>query len=472
MFSFLRKGLLLLLVLSLWLRPARAQRVTIDSVVLEHTQGLYLPTARRALVSTIVHDDGATYLRHYLLSPALRQQRQQLRLPGHYQLSNTASSRAHVLYQLHRRGSDTLLSLVVDTLGRVVAQRRESSRWIRWQDLHGELAPHTAGFLTTESTLVGGEVLFRFTDWQLRPLWQHRFRSAEGQVDVAPAILDSTHLWLLVTNNARSPRATTTAYCLQLATGRVLCRLPLDYHGERRRPDVGVMGPGHSLLVAGCSSARNRLSHRSPGHLFYTQLYPDSTCHDRLVTGSAEPHLPLVRHRHVLWQTLRPAPDGSVLLVGETYTSTSFGTHLALDLATGLATVGLGRVNKTTLRPREVVAVHLSATGQVDDARVLPLPDTSSYTLHGYWPARRMAQAAQQAGSFRLRGLAPDSQRVVLRTGRRVLTMSLQSGQIRTVRPIPPKGQLSDVWVVQPGFLLLYHQQPKPARIELERLAY
>ncbi|UOQ53689.1 hypothetical protein [Hymenobacter cellulosivorans] len=467
--SFLRCSLLL--VLALWLRPAQAQHITLDSVVLEHTVGFYLPAARRAIVSTVAYADEATTLRYYLFSSTLSQQRRRLRLPGHYQLANTASSRAHVLYQLHRRGSDTLLSLVVDTLGNVVAQRRESSRWIRWQDMHGELAPQTGGFLTTESSLVGGEALFRFTDLQLRPLWQHRFRSAEGKVEVAPAIIDSTHLWLLVTNNALSSRAVTTAYCLELATGKVLCRLPLDYRGERRRPDVGVMGPGHSLLVAGFSSARNRPSRTHPGHLFYTQLYPDSTRHDRLVTGAAEPHLPLARNRHVLWHALRPAPNGSVVLVGETYTSTSFGAHLALDLATGLATVGLGRVNRTTLRPREVVALHLSAAGQVDKAQILPLPDSSSYRLHGYWPARRIAQAANRDGAFRMRGFGPDSQSMVLLTGRRLLTMNLQSGQARPLRPTLPV-KYSDVWRVEPGFLLLYRQQFRPQRVELERVAY
>ena len=72
---------------------------------------------------------------------------------------------------------------------------------------------------------------------------------------------------------------------------------------------------------------------------------------------------------------------------------------------------------------------------------------------------------------FRVRGFSSDSQRVILRTEERVLTMDLQSGQSMTVQPMPNTGHL-DVWYVEPKQLLLYHDQRSPQRISLERVAY
>ena len=57
--------------------------------------------------------------------PQAQPTQQTQHLPGRYEMLSASSSRHHVLYQLRRRGYDTLLTVVVDTLGRVVAQRRE-----------------------------------------------------------------------------------------------------------------------------------------------------------------------------------------------------------------------------------------------------------------------------------------------------------------------------------------------------------
>ncbi|MCB2376527.1 hypothetical protein LGH70_02975 [Hymenobacter sp. BT635] len=469
----LRNTFALLTVLAGFMaRPGQAQHVTIDSIKLAQTGGLYLPSAHRAMMFSLEPGPAdVTYFRQYVFSPSLgRHRRQSLRLPGRYVLSNSASSRQHVLYQLHKRGTDTLVTVVLDTLGQVVQLQREKARKVRWQELSGSVAPQTDGFLLVEP--VRRELVVRFLNPQLQVQWQHRFASAVGSVEVEQAAVDSTHAWLLVTTNATSRLAVTTAYAMELSTGKVLCRLPLDHNGERRVPGVSVMGPGHSLVLAGYSYPNNRPSRTSTGSLFSTRLHPDSTRTDeRLVGLSAEARLLTAQGRKVLWRALRPEADGSMRLIGETYTSTSLGGHMAIGIVTGIATLGIVRVSTTTLRPRDVVSLRLNPAGQLDQVQVLPLPDGGSFTVGGYLQARRMAQQAAQAGVFRLRGFSADSNRIVLRTERRILTLDLHSGQPVTVQQTPPTGYF-DIWFVEPQHLLLYHEQRSPQRIGLERIAY
>ncbi|TGE27443.1 hypothetical protein [Hymenobacter metallicola] len=469
----LRHRIVVLALLSLFAGRVYAQRVTIDSIKLARTGGLYLPSAHRAMVFTLESEAGATHFRQYVFNPTLgRQRRQDLRLAGRYELGTNASSRQHVLYQLHKRASDSMVTVVLDTTGQVVKLHRELSRKVRWRELGGTVAPQANGFLLTQPSSGHSQLLVRFVSPQLQTQWEHRFVSPQGQVAVDETILDSTHVWFVVTNNARSRRATTKAYCLELATGKVLCRMPLDYNGERRVPGVAAMGPGHSLLLAGYSYPNNRPSRTSTGSLFSARFHPDSSRTDeRLVALSKEARLLTAQGRKVLWQTIQPQPDGSVRLVGETYTSTSLGGHIAIGVVTGIATLGIVRVSTTTLRPRDVVSLRLTSAGQVDQLRVLPVKDGGSFTVGGYLQARRMAQAAAAAGVFRLRGFTPDSNRVVLRTANRIMTLDVRSGQPTTVQQTPPTGYF-DVWFVEPTHLLLYHEQRSPQRIDLERVAY
>jgi hypothetical protein len=469
---FLVRASLLLALLSLLGEPGFAQHVTIDSIHLARLGGLYLPAARRAIVFSIEPKGKVTRFRQYVFSSRLSsQQRRDIQLPGRFELINTAASRHHLLYQLHRRGGDSLLTLVVDTLGRVVKLQRERGLQMQWRELSGTLAPEAPGFLLGEPYSRRNEVLVRFLDPQLAVRWRHRFVSPlGGGIALEEPIVDSTHAWLLVTSNARSRRATTMAYCLELASGKVLCRLPLDYQGERRIPGVGSMGPGHSLLLAGYSYANNRPSRVRTGRLFYTRLHPDSTrSHDRLLPLT--PANDFAHGRKILWRALQPAADGSVRLVGETYTSTSLGGHIAIGVATGIATLGLLRRSTTTLRPRDVVSLRLTPAGQLNEVRLLPLPEGGSFTIGGYLPARRMAQLAAQAGIFRLRGFSPDSNRVVLRTGQRILSLNVHSGQTQTLQPAPLLGH-SDVWFIEPHNILLYNEHYTPQRVDLDRIAF
>ncbi|TGE21604.1 hypothetical protein E5K00_15100 [Hymenobacter aquaticus] len=467
----LRHAFFPLLLAGLFGRSTQAQHVTIDSIRLAQTGGLYLPSAQRAMMFSLEPGNEASYFRQYVFSPTLgRQRRQSLRLPGRYVFSNSASSRQHVLYQLYKRGTDTMTTVVLDTLGQVVKLQREKAHKVRWRELGGSLGPQADGFLLAEPGR--RDILVRYLNPQLQVQWEHRFTSDQGAVEVEEAILDSTHAWLLVTTNATSRRAVTKAYALELASGKVLCRLPLDHNGERRVPGVAQMGAGHSLLLAGYSYPNNRPSRTSTGSLFVARFHPDSTRTDeRLIGLSQEARLLTAQGRKVLWQRLRPEADGGLRLVGETYTSTSLGGHMAIGIVTGIATLGIVRVSTTTLRPRDVVSLRVSPGGQVDQVRVLPLPDGGSYTVGGYLQARRMAQQAALAGVFRLRGFAPDSNRVVLRTERRILTLDVRSGQPATVQQTPSTGYY-DVWFVDAAHLLLYHEQRSPQRVDLERIAY
>ena len=468
-------------ITSLWLAllagigfraTAQTQSITIDSLRLARSGGTYLPATGRALLYTSQLQAGATRLRHYVFTgPQAQPTQQTQRLPGRYEMLSTSSSRHHVLYQLRRRGYDTLLTVVVDTLGRVVAQRREHRPGLLARSISEATAPRTDGFLQGD-VLSKKTGLVRFLDPTLHERWRHRFTSEKGHLLIDNAVADESFAWLLITTNARSRLASTTAYCFELATGRVTCRLPLDYQNERRIPGTAIIGPGHSLLLAGYAYPNARASRARTGQLFVTQLHPDSTrSHDHTVAVSPEAGLLNAQGSKVLWQALLPEADGGVRLVGETYTSTSAGGNFAINVLTKIATLGLFRLDMTTLHPRDVLTLRLSPTGQLQNLRVLPLPEGGALTLGGYWPSRLIATVAQQAGVFRLRGVAPDSQRIVLRTDKRLLTMNLQSGQATTVQLVPSDGHL-DVWFVEPRQLLLYHTQRSPQRISVERVAY
>lgn len=467
-----RRLLTALLLLLLGYAPgAAAQQFHLDSIRLARTGGVYLPAARRALLFYLDPSTPNTSFRQYALDAGLHvRHRYDLRLAGRYDLVNQASSRHHLLYQLRRRGSDSIVTAVLDSTGRALTVRRSRERYLRWQELRGADFPLADGFLLYEPARKrGAGVQIEFVDTQLNSRWKHRFVSeSKGVVAIDQVAADSTHLWLMVTSNAQSRRATAKAYCMELATGRVLCRLPLDVGGERRVPGIMRMGPGHTLLVAGHSYANMRPSRVSTGNLFYTQLGPDSTRRvSRLV--------PLGQHaalrKKVLWQVLAPDAAGNVRLVGETYTSTSFGGHMAIGVATGIATLGIVRLSITVLRPRDLLSLQLTAAGQVADVRVLPLPEGGSYSTGGYLQARRMARQAQLAGVFRVRGLTPDSNHVVLRTQRRILTYDLRTGQPSTVEQAPATGYL-DLWHAGPHQLLLYHEQRGQRRLTLQQVPY
>ncbi|GAA4378831.1 hypothetical protein [Hymenobacter koreensis] len=470
---FLRVASLLLVIWALQTQVAHAQEFHLDSIKLARTGGVYMPAAQRAMLFYLDQSGGRTSFRQYALDSSLRvRHRHDLRLPGRYDLVNQASSRHHLLYQLRRRGSDSIVTAVLDSTGRAVVLERKRDRMLRWQELRGADFPLTNGFLVSEPGRKRGPIMVRFLDTQLRTRWSHGFASESGgAVTIDDMAADSTHLWLMVTSNAQSRRATSKAYCMELATGRVLCRLPLDYSGERRVPGIISMGLKHSLLVAGYSYANMRPSRVNTGNLFYTQLSPDSArLTNRLVKLGQDPILRAARQK-VLWQVMAPDAAGNVRLVGETYTSTSLGGHIALGVATGIATLGIVRLNITTLHPRDLLTLQLTPTSQITEVRVMPLPDGGSYTTGGYLQARRMAKQAAMSGVFRLRGLTPDSNHVVLRTPRRVLTYDLRTGQPSVVQQVPATGYL-DLWHAGPQRLLLYHEQRAQHRLQLQQASY
>jgi hypothetical protein len=467
--------LLTLLVAALcgWLPAASAQQFHLDSVKLARTGGTYLPGARRALLYYLDLTTPSTTFRQYALDSGLHvRHRHELRLAGRYDLVNEASSRHHLLYQLRRRGSDSIVTAVLDSTGRALTVQRRREPKIRWRELRGADFPLTDGFVLAEPERKHRGVLVRFLDTRLQPRWSHRFASESGGAVVVDQVAaDSTHLWVMVTSNAQSRRATSKAYCLELATGRVLCRLPLDFNGERRVPGIIGMGPQHSLLVAGHSYANMRPSRVSTGNLFYTQLGADSTrLTNRLVQLGQDATLRAARQK-IFWQVMAPDAAGNVRLVGETYTSTSLGGHIAIGVATGIATLGIVRLSITVLHPRDLISLRLTPEAQVADVRVLPLPEGGSYTTGGYLQARRMAQQAANARVFRVRGLTPDGNHVVLRTPKRILTYDLRTGHPTTVQQAAATGYL-DFWHAGPQRLLLYHEQPAQHRLNLVQAPY
>lgn len=277
----------------------------------------------------------------------------------------------------------------------------------------------------------------------------------------------------MVSDNTRSRRIVTTAYCVELKTGAIVSATPLDYNGERRVAAASLLGSGHSLLVVGRSYGRRRISRVRSGNLFATRLSPDGTrLLDHLNQLSAAPGLLNFHSPKTYWQTMVADSAGNVRLVGQTFTSTSWGGNFAIGVATGIATLGFVRLSLTTLRPREIVSLRLNPRGELTQSRILPLPERNSYTLGGYIPAQIMAELAAQAGIFPVRALTPDGSTAILRTKRQLLLLDLDTQRQRLLRGIEELGT-DDVWGVHANGLLLYRANSRSSHsLEVERVAY
>jgi hypothetical protein len=172
------------------------------------------------------------------------------------------------------------------------------------------------------------------------------------------------------------------------------------------------------------------------------------------------------------WQTLVADEAGNLRLVGQTFTSTSFGGNMAIGIATGIATLGFVRLNITTLRPREIVSMQFNPQGGLTQTRVLPLPERNSYTVGGYVPAQLMAELAARAGIFPVRALTPDGKTAVLRTKHQLVLLDLDTQQQRLVRNATDLG-MDDVWGVRAGSLMLYRANDRSSNsLDIEQVAY
>jgi hypothetical protein len=437
---------------------------TLGNAKLQNLGGATIAQPRRLVLLNVTHPGhDQTLVEQYWRDEHLRPRRQaHFTLRGKLELASAQGTAHYLLVQLLSR--DSLVLVTVDTLGRVVAQARQALAVRRGLFGASDIGLEKAdAFITIEQQRENTcRLVCRSANLAVR--WEKTFGPTPSAMLTATAA-DSTHLWVILMADYDKRHPLSTAVCLDLATGRELARVALTNEQARRVPTVAEMGPGHTLLVAGHAFEGEAAILRRTGDLFFQRLGPDGRIlTDQLTDFEKEPELHGAAAERVQWQLLWPLARGGVQLVGETYTSTSMGG----GILKGSLTMGLA--GQTVLRPKDVVSVQLTASGQVEKLRIVPLPlDKGDFSYPYYREGRIMARMAMEAGAFRTRGVAADSTVLVLRSPQQVQTLNLQSGQLHAVRPAPYKG-LADVLYIGEDFVIVAEARPAKHTLRLLRV--
>lgn len=470
-----RRLLLLVLSLLMGLRtaPGRAQSLDLpDDTDRQQARGAWLPGFGHGFVVQTAIRRGAvpagrfgTGVRLLLIDSTVgRRPTDSVWLAGPCTPLFAAAGKQHVLYRFRRLKTDTMISVVADARGRILTVKRQ---------LHGTdktwdylTLPHPRdGFVLANEGARNRHLWVRYLRPDLTEAWVWNVPATEGRVQLDAYAADAERLWLVVTDDAADRRkATSSAICLDLLTGRELTRIPLDQAGKTHRFVTACAPDGTGgLLVAGQAFDERRPRPDHDGELYVQRLQPDGSRQPetRLTLGRRLPH-------HLHWQHVQPLPDGGVRLIGETYTSTSRLTHHALAISTALLTVGRFTLSFTTLRPRGLVLADLTPAGAMGQLRTLDLPDGGKFTAGGYWPARTLAVAATQAGAMQWRGPTPDSLALLIRSAHRIQRVSLADWSTQTLATTGRKNSL-DVWGFPrpdgPPLLLEYVRRPRATRV-------
>lgn len=374
-----------------------------------------------------------------LLDTTLRVRRQHtITLPGLCEVlpNSPVGAARHIMYQFRQRlrnGRDSTLSLVLDTAGNEIA--RSQTPYHRLSILQvRSLTQLTDNFFIRRQGQSRKSFFIQSLTPDLKLRWEREIKSPKGRAGLSDYAADSSYLWLVVTENQSSRRNAAVAICLDLATGRELSRTPLLLPGTKgvREPSACNMDPTRhdgAFVVVGQAFRGRRPKGSRMGDLFITQLLPNGT---RLADHQLLQPRDKTHWSHVLLQ-----PNGGARILGETYTSTSFGANFAIGLLFRFATLGMFSINQTTLRPREVVVATLDKSLVVQQWQHTELPDGGSIMLPGHVPARRIAQLAMLDGTFRLRMYTDDNSGLLLRTRDRVAYLNLADMQVTTLREQP-----------------------------------
>ncbi|MDO7847902.1 hypothetical protein Q5H92_16170 [Hymenobacter sp. M29] len=428
--------------------------------------GLAVPGARRALLfyAEKAHRD-STILRQYWLDEQMKlRYARPLVLRGPYLLQGLLRSRAHVLYQFRRRSSDSLISVVADTLGRTVAVHRTrrlnpAARGPQYTSLD---LPNAPGFA---STVPAEERRYRleYRTPDMRLAWETTFGAS---TEIVASAADSSHLWVMVTANALSRHPSSQAVCLDLRTGKELGRANIGPTASAWVPAVMEVGAGHELLLAGYAF-EHAASRARTGDLFYLRLSPEGKpVAERRTALARTAELKAARGGKVHWTLVQPEADGDVRLVGETFQSSPYSACLLRSM------FSIGILGYSVLRPRDLISLKLDPAGVVHDVRVVDLrQERGSFVWPTYLQGRILADLAFQYGAFRYRGVNSSSKNMlVLRSPQQVQTLNLVTQQLTSVRQKPVVGDV-DVWHVGSDFMLLYQQDAGRRTLEVERVA-
>lgn len=446
------------LAVSTW--AAQAQVFKLTDVKADRTGGLAVPGAGRALLYYVnkPHND-STCIRQYWLDEQVRlRHARPVRLGGKYTLEALINSQCHVLYQFKKNGSDSLLSVVVDTTGRAVTTYRAEGRPFS----NSLNLPWYDGFVTIESTPDRAfRLVSRSSAMQVR--WEKTLAPGE---QVLGCDADSSHLWLTLTTKAFSRTPVSHLVCMNLQTGEELSRTRLGSVNGYWIPGARQINADHSLLVAGYTF-ESAASRTKTGDLFYLRLAPNGEkLAERQIAFAQTAAWRAARGSRVHWSSVFPDQDGNVRLLGETFQSTSFGVMLVR------AVLSFGFIRHTALHPRDVLSLTLDTAGNTQHVKAISLPrDAGVYKWPGYMQGRILAELADKAQTFRYRGLSGEEEpTLILRSPQQVQTLDLRTHQLSQLRQAPRAGQL-EVWHVGAGFMLLYYQDPARRTLRVERVA-
>ena len=433
-------------------RPGRAQSYEIPQQKYQSLQAAWLPEAGHGFVLRTTYRRAPDPPARYGTSAQLvridsavgHYPTDSVWLPGQCLPLFAAVGREHMLYRFRRAKTDTMISVVANAQGRVLAVKRQ---------LHGTdktwdylTLPHPRdGFVLANRGSRSRHLWVRYLRPDLSEAWVWNVAATDGIIQLDTYAADAAHLWLVVTDDATDRRrATSSAICLDLLTGRELSRTPLDRAGETHRfVTACTLDSTGSLLVAGQAFDERRPRPDHDGALYVQRLHPDGTRQPelRLTLGA---HL---RH-HLHWHHLEARPDGGLRVIGETYSATTRLAHHARVAGTALLLWPFrlyNTFNYTTLRPRGLLLADLSPAGTLQQFRSLDLPDGGKFTVAGYWPARTLAVVATQAGAMQWRQPYPDGQAVLLRNRHQISRLSLTDWTVQPLATTTRRHSL-DVW--------------------------
>lgn len=459
-----------------WLAlAAHAQSLELPESRFQQARGVWLPASHHALVAhtTVEHPSTrtpndvrtSTRLQLLVVDSALHSRlTDSIRLSGWFDPLFEVPGAHHGLYRYRRVSTDSMLSVVADAQGRVRTVKRQLHNSANsWDYL---TLPHPLdGFVVVNPDANESHVWVRHLRPDLTEAWVWNVAASGGQIRLDTYALDKQHLWLVLTDEAGDrDRATCSAICLDVVTGREISRLALDKPRETHRFVTACAPDGAGgLLVAGQAFDVRRPKPDQNGDLFVRHLLPDGTLQPEQRTSFTR-----AVHHHLQWHHVERLPNGGVRLIGETYSSTSRLVHHVTKFATLIASLGTFYFNHTTLRPRGIVVADLSPTGTLAQSRSLDLPDGAKFSLLGYYPARRIATLATQTGVMQWRGLSPDSSAFLLRSPRRVVRVGLADWSQQTLATAAHKNAL-EVWAYPraagPPLLIESRRQPAATRL-------
>ncbi len=247
---------------------------------------------------------------------------------------------------------------------------------------------------------------------QLKKIWTQKLAAPNNNINFYKVIQDGSYLWAI--GNGRGNKRVYTIICIDQSSGQLLSTQNLQAGQERRDLLEFTIGPDHRLTLIGRWFPK-RIKNAVAGQFFMTSFSPDGQRTTDIV--SADSTQSILNHfgkTKILWQHISWNPAGHWELVGETFKSSSWIKTVAIGTATGLATMGLVRLNIAWLTTQDLVHLQLTPEGKLLNTKVFNLPPKRM--VASWAPAYEMAALAKKQGYFNFRGVINNPCTVLVKT--------------------------------------------------------